>query len=214
MVEQWLNDFFWKDIPLGHFVTGVDVAFLDGPATPLWRSKAPCRALPADPPLEDAPPLDEAFYDMWHPLWYELIDTWHLTGTWLHPETSYCIDQLAFAEQRAYLYIGCHDRENPSKPRRYDASLSPITHDQGVIAFPLRTFRALEFHAAGYCPEAAMLLCASTAVVESAVHEALEMHQSFPGQPIPDPHTADLTIDVIIHWGPSGVSTTGQAHAQ
>ncbi|MCZ0984203.1 hypothetical protein O1L60_46440 [Streptomyces diastatochromogenes] len=107
------------------------MAFLDGPATPLWRSKASCRALPADPPLKDLPPLDEAFYNMWHPLWYELVDTWHLTGTWLHRETSYCIDQLAFAEQRAYLYIGCYDRENPSRPRRYDASLSPVFHDQG-----------------------------------------------------------------------------------
>lgn len=85
MVEQWLSDFFWKSTPLDHFVTGVDVVFQDGPATPLWRSKAPGRALPAGPSLKDLPPLDEAFYNMWHPLWYELVDTWHLTGTWLHP---------------------------------------------------------------------------------------------------------------------------------
>jgi hypothetical protein len=214
MVEQWLHDFFWREVPLARFITGVDVAFQGGPATALWRGAASCRALPSGRRLGSLPPLDEAFFNMWHPLWVELLDAWHLTGTWLHPESSFCIDQLAFAEQRAYLYVGCRDRENPSAPRRYDAGRSPISHDQGVIAFPLRTFRALEYYAAGYCPEAAMLLCAGTAVVESAVHEALEMHQSSPGTPVLDPHAADLTIDVTVHWGHGAASTTGQAHAQ
>lgn len=211
MVESWLHDFSWRDVPLGRFISGIDVAFQGGPATPLWRNQAPC-ALPSGTPLGGLPPSDEAPFNMWHPLWAELVDVWHLTGTWLHPESLFSIDQLAFAEERAYLYVGCHDRENPLAPRRYDPNCSPIFSDQGVIAFPLRTFRALEFHSTGNCPEVSMLLCAGTAVAESAVHEALEMHQSHPGEPVLDPHTAGLTVDVLVHWGQDAASTVGQAH--
>ncbi|MGW2986422.1 hypothetical protein [Streptomyces goshikiensis] len=214
VAEQWLHDFAWRNVPLARFISGIDVSFHCGLATPLWRGKAPARDLPSGPATEGVPPLDDAPFNMWHPLWFDLVGAWHLTGTWLHPESSFSIDQLAFAEQRAYLYVGCHDRENPTAPRRYDASRSPLFHDQGVIAFPLRTFRALKFHEAGHCPEASMLLCAGTAVAESAVHEALEMHQSHPGEPVLDPHTAGLTIDVTVHWRQGAASTAGQAHAQ
>ncbi|MCZ1012314.1 hypothetical protein [Streptomyces lydicus] len=212
MVDQWLHDFSWKKTPLAEFITGVDVAFDEHPATSLWRSAVPGRAVPSGPPLTNLPPLDEAPFNMWHPLWFELVNVWHLTGTWLHPESHFCTDQLAFAEERAYLYVGCHDREYPSGLRRYDPDRSPISHDQGVTAFPLRTFRALEFHADGHCPEAAMLLCAGIAVVESAVHEALEMHQSSPGIPVLDPHASGLTVKVTAHWAHGGPSTVGYAH--
>ncbi|MFE2852668.1 hypothetical protein ACFXJO_16240 [Streptomyces lavendulae] len=162
--------------------------------------------------LSDLPPLDDAPFNMWHPFWVEMVESWHLSGTWLHPETLFSIDQLAFAEQRAFLYVGCHDRGNPSAPRRYDPHRDPVTSDQGVITFPLRTFRALEFHRTGYCPEASLLLCAGTAVAESAVHEALEMHQSAPGVPVLDPHAVSCTINVTVHWSCDARSTSGHAH--
>ncbi|MBD0673976.1 hypothetical protein [Streptomyces sp. CBMA156] len=214
MADQWLHDFAWRGMPLAEFVTGIDVSFQSGPATPLWRSKGLGHPLPSDPAPTELGSLDNAPFDMWHLWWFHLVGAWHLTGTWLHPETSFSIDQFAFAEQQAHLYVGCHDRENPTAPRRYDPSLNPVTNDQGVVVFPLRTFRTLDFHAAGYGPEASMLLCAGTAVAESAIHEALEMHQLFPGQPVLDPHIAGLTIDVTVHWASGTMPTTGWAHAQ
>lgn len=212
MVGQWLHDFAWNGTPLTEYIARVDVAFYEQTATPLWCSEVPGRPLPSGPLLVNLPPLHDAPFDMYHPLWFELVNVWALTGAWLHPETRFCVDQLAFAQQRAYLYVGCHDRENPSGPRRFDPDRRPDLHDQGVLAFPLRTFRALEFQAAGHCPEAAMLLCAGTAVVESAVHEALEMHQSSPGEPVLDPHSPGLTIEVTAHWAHGGPYTTGHAH--
>ncbi|MFC5148886.1 hypothetical protein [Streptomyces aureoversilis] len=212
LVGQWLHDFSWDRAPLDQFITGVDVAFDQYPAAPLWRGTASGRPLPAGARLTGLPPLNDAPFNMWHPLWLELIDVWHLAGAWLHPETFFSLDRLAFAEQRAYLHVGCRDRANPSAPRRYDPRRSPVFRDQGVIAFPLRTFRALD-HVTEHGPEAAMLLCAGTAVAESAVHEALEMHQSSPGVPVLDPHTPGLTVNVTVHWADAVPATTGSAHA-
>ncbi|MFJ1580374.1 hypothetical protein [Streptomyces sp. NPDC088182] len=88
----------------------------------------------------------------------------------------------------------------------------PVLTDQGVIAFPLRGWRAAELLYDGHGAEAAMLLCAGTAVAEAAVHEALEMHQASPGQPVLDPHTPGVGVDTLVH-GANGVSMAGFAHA-
>ncbi|WP_413754745.1 hypothetical protein [Streptomyces sp. MMBL 11-3] len=139
---------------------------------------------------------------MWHPVWVKLVDVWHLTGAWLHPETLLCLDQMAFTEERVYLFIGCRDRHR-----------SPLSHDQEVIAFRLCTFRGLEVYEQGHGFEASMLLYAGTAVAESTVHEALEMHRSSPGVPVLDPHTAGLTVTVTVHWANPDLSTTRTTHA-
>lgn len=212
-VGEWLNEFFWRDAPLSRFIESIKVSFQKGPFVTLWRSSTPCQELPKGDRIDGLPSLDDAQFNMWHPVWPEFVESWHLSGKWLHPETYFSIDQKAFAESNAHLLVGCRDREDPYSPRRYDPDRNPMSHDQGVIAFPIRTLRSLDFYEEGYCPEASMLLCAGTAVVESSVHEALEMHQASPGQPVLDPHSQGLTVDVTIHWGDREFVTEGIAHA-
>ncbi|KAB7835788.1 hypothetical protein [Streptomyces mobaraensis] len=213
MIDEWMRDFTWDHTPLSHFVSGIDAAINGAPAHPLWRSGVPTRHLPAGPPPQELPSADTAPFNMRHPLWAHLVQTWQLRCTWLHPETTYTVEPLAFAENRASLLIGCTDRNAPAAPRRYDPQRDPLTHDMGVIAFPLRPFRALQHHLEGHVPEAAMLLCAGTAVAESAVHEALEMHQHSPGIPVLDPHAQGVTVDIVVHWAPGQTPTTGRADA-
>ncbi|MEV5282697.1 hypothetical protein ACFYMW_36060 [Streptomyces sp. NPDC006692] len=213
LVEEWMADFIWGAVPLDRFVSHVDVAVNGDSARTLWRSAYLGRSLPAQPPLAGLPPLEDALFNMWHPVWLELADTWRLEGRWLHPETLFCIDQLTLAENRAGLLIGCRDRSAPTTARRYDPQRDPVLTDQGVIAFPLRGWRAAELLYDGHGAEAAMLLCAGTAVAEAAVHEALEMHQSAPGRPVLDPHTPGVRVDVFVHWGGLAAPMTGFAHA-
>jgi hypothetical protein len=213
LVEEWMADFSWGTVPLNRFVSHVDVAVNGCPASTLWRSARLARPLPSQPSVAGLPPLEEALFNMWHPAWLELADVWRLEGRWLHPETRFSIDQLTLAENRAGLLIGCRDRSNPSAARRYDPQRDPVLTDQGVIAFPLRGWRAIELLYDGYGPETAMLLCAGTAVAEAAVHESLEMHQASPGQPVLDPHAPGVRVDVLVHWAGGVLPTAGFAHA-
>ncbi|WP_030894235.1 hypothetical protein [Streptomyces sp. NRRL F-5053] len=214
LVEEWMVDFTWAEVPLTRYLSRVDVTINAGETRTLWRSACPARPLPTRQTAEaELPPLDQALYDMRHPVWWELADVWQLDGRWLHPETRYGINPLTLAENRAGLLIGCRDRANPSAARRYDPERSPITTDQGVIAFPLRGWHAAELRYDGHGTEAALLLCAGTAVAEAAVHEALEMHQAAPGQPVLDPHTSGVRVDVLVYWADGVAPTPGFAHA-
>ncbi|HWU06064.1 MAG TPA: hypothetical protein VN520_06675 [Streptomyces sp.] len=200
LVDEWMADFTWGTVPLNQYISHVDVAVNGDSARTLWRSAHPAWSLPAHPPLAGLPPLDDALFNMGHPVWLELADAWRLEGRWLHPETRFSIDQLTLAEIRAGLLIGCRDRSIPTAARRYDPQRDPVLTDQGLIAFPLRGWRAAELLYDGHGAEAAMLLCAGTALAEAAVHEAFEMHQSAPGQPVLDPHTPGVRVDVLVRW--------------
>ncbi|MFF4624688.1 hypothetical protein [Nonomuraea jabiensis] len=72
--------------------------FDDGHRLALWRTAGPPAA--SRSPAPAAPmPVDDAEYDMFHPVWVELMEApWLLEGRLLHPHTRYEIDQHAFAQ--------------------------------------------------------------------------------------------------------------------
>lgn len=200
MIEEWLaKDFTWDDVPLSTYIKSVDVAHL-GYHTVRQSSTAAVDLQTPDHNLElSMPSLDDAFYTMWHPVCLELIESWALQGRWLRPETDWHNnDQMVFSNNTGHLLVGVPDRENPASPRRYDPDQNPAFHDIGVVAFPIRPFRAVDYLQAGHSPSQAMLLCAGTAVAESVVHEALEMYQYNRGIPVLDPHTPGLTVEVSV----------------
>jgi hypothetical protein len=76
---------------------------------------------------------------------------WCLAGSWLHPETSFEIDQFAFAANTGNLLIGCVDRTDPNVRKPLNPHLSLYSTDQGVIVVRLFPFRALHFLHRGSC---------------------------------------------------------------
>jgi hypothetical protein len=201
LLQDWLaTQFTWNGTPLSHSIAAVTVRVGAGPHVLVWTGPAePTAPLPAPGPPA-AWRLDETVFSMWHPAWQDLTERWHLDGPWLHPETRYQIDPMRFADNTASLLVGCVDREDPARPRRYDPTLLPDTNDIGVIVFSLCPHRALDKLHDGYDADTAMLLCAGTAVVEAAVHEALETFQVHQGTPVLDPHDPNVQVDVRVRW--------------
>lgn len=216
LLHDWLgSQFRWRHTSLASMIAAVSVTIGDRRPLLVWTSRP---SSPSPLPAPGAPSawtLGDTVFDLWHPAWQELVEHWHLDGPWLHPETRFQIDQMCFAENLSSLLIGCPDRADPRAPRRYDPSLLPDTNDIGVIAFPLFPHRALDHLQIGYDPETAMLLCAGTAVVEAAVHEALELFQEQRGVPVLDPHSTELGVAVSVVWraaaSPGVVITVGSA---
>lgn len=207
MLQDWLDtQFTWRDRALSRWINAVDVTFGDRQPVRVWTSSTSRPQYVPSPGPMASWQLDESIFSMWHPVWMDLTEHWYLAGRWLHPETSFQIDPMVFAENRGSLLIGCLDRDDLTVPRRYDPTLLPDTNDIGVITFPLFPHRALDHVHCGYDPETAMLLCAGTAVVEAAIHEALETFQIQPGTPVLDPHTAGIEVGVRLVW--RGVSGT------
>ncbi|MER6605675.1 hypothetical protein ABT282_07115 [Streptomyces sp. NPDC000927] len=213
LIDEWLSeDFTWGNSSLSSYIRSIDVDVADTGYETVWRSNTPPVTLPAGKLFDGN--LEDADFNMWHPVWFELVGLWALEGRWLHPETSFTTqDQLMLAENSAGLYIGTRDRENPSHPRRYDAEKDPVSNDIGVIYFPLRAHRALGHIHSGASLEQAFLQCAGTAVAESAVHEALEMHQKEAGVPVLDPHTKGLKVNIRVFWAGCSRPTEGFSHA-
>jgi hypothetical protein len=217
LLSDWLDgQFTWRGVPLSTMIASVDVTFGLGSAVPVWTShddQAVTLPVPATflPALLDGAQPDayaEDAFDMWHAAWQDLTEHWYLEGRWLHPETRWQIDPMPFASNTACLLIGCVDREDPARPRRYDPTLLPATHDIGVIAFGLSPHRAWNYYRVGCAADNAMLLCAGTAVVEGAVHEALETFQTELGAPAIDPHDHNILIGLRVGWR----TTAGIAH--
>jgi hypothetical protein len=183
-------------------MSAVTVKFGTESAVTVWESddnSCPV-CIPAADGEADLDPIEDAHYNMWHPVWADLVSEWYLSGRWLHPETVFQIDQCLFASGHGSLLVGCLDREDLTAPRRYDPDLAPDLHDIGVIAFPLHPFQALAYRWGGHTPEIAMLLCAGTAPVEAAVHESLETSQLEPGHPVFDPHDAPVDVEIRVNW--------------
>lgn len=201
LLQDWLaTQFTWRETPLSRMIAAVAVSVGPTPLLPVWAGRdEPTAPLPA-PNSPALWPLDETMFSMWHPAWQDLVEHWHLDGPWLHPETRFEIDQLRFAENAACLLVGCVDRAAPAAPRRYDPTRHPASNDIGVVAFGLCPHRAFGHFHDGYDAETAMLLCAGTAVVEAAVHEALETFQVELGVPVLDPHDRDVHVAVQVRW--------------
>lgn len=206
MVEDWLcNEFTWAGAALAQWVTSVQVRIGDAEPTTMWSRPNDIEPSPADVPIlisQQRPraALKAAVGDMWNPLWESAIESWALSGTWLHPETRWQIDQKTLAENTASLMIGCLDRTDPSRPRRYDPAVDPATHDIGVITFPINTFRLLDYLDAGYPIESATVMVAADAVTDACIHESLELFQNHVGVPVLDPHT--VAVVTTLTWNP------------
>jgi hypothetical protein len=203
LVDEWLQDFAWRGDPLSTWIRTVSIrfGFGDKPHRLLWKSSSSAGAcLVATYPADDLGQIEDAWYNMWHPVWPDLVSSWHLMGRWLHPETAFQVDQKLFADGYGSLLIGCLNREDLTAPRRFDPDLVPDMHDIGVIAFPLHPHQALIHRWAGYSPETTMLLCAGNAVAAAAVHEAFETFQRGPGQPVLDPHETPTVARVRVGW--------------
>lgn len=159
LLDTWLREeFTWAGRPLALFLSEVSAVFDDGHRLALWRAAEPAAAFwtPASRP---APMLDDAEYDMFHPVWLELMDApWRLDGRLLHPHTRFEIDQHAFAHNGANLLIAVPDRRTPDVAPRLDPDTSPYSTDQDVIAVPLWPFRALSAMRAGADAATALLL--------------------------------------------------------
>ncbi|MER6605993.1 hypothetical protein ABT282_08755 [Streptomyces sp. NPDC000927] len=213
LIDEWLSeDFTWGDSSLGSYIRSIDVDVAGMGHNNVWKSNTPPIALPTGKLFDGN--LEDADFNMWHPVWFELVNLWALKGRWLHPETSFMTqDQMRLAESSAGLYIGTRDRDNPDLPRRYDAEKNPMSHDIGVIYFPLRSRRILRYIESGAPLEQAFLQCVGTAIAESAVHEALEMHQKEAGVPVLDPHTKGLKVNIRVFWTGCSRPTEGFSHA-
>jgi hypothetical protein len=211
LLDRWLREeFSWAGRPLAAFLTKVSAVFSDGHQRTLWRASTsrtaqPGPALPV--PVTAPVPLDDAEYNMFHPVWVDLMEApWLLDGRLLHPHTRFEIDQHAFAHNTANLLIAVPDRRTPDVAPRPDPDTSPYTSEQGVLAVP---FRALSAVRAGSDAATALLLLAGTAVADFAVHEALETHQVIPGRPVWDPHDSPYELAIEVHWQISDIITQG-----
>ncbi len=198
LLDTWLREeFTWAGRPLALFLAEVSAVFDDGHRLALWQAAGPPPAFRPRAP-RSALLLDGAEYDMFHPVWVELMEApWLLEGRLLHPHTRLEIDQHAFAHNGANLLIAVPDRRTPDVAPRLDPDTSPYTTDQGVLTVPLWPFRALSAMRAGADAATALLLLAGTAVADFAVHEALETYQGVSGRPVWDPHDSphELTIE-------------------
>ncbi|MEV4552403.1 hypothetical protein ACI2LC_44575 [Nonomuraea wenchangensis] len=177
LLDTWLQgEFTWAGRPLALFLSEVSAVFDDGHRLALWQAAGPAAAFRA-PVVRAAPRLDDAEYDMFHPVWVEVMEApWLLEGRLLHPHTRFEIDQHAFAHNGANL----------------------------IIAVPLWPFRALSAMRAGADAATALLLLAGSAVADFGVHEALETYQEVPGRPVWDPHDSlhELAIEVRLTSSP------------
>ncbi|MBB2749211.1 UNVERIFIED_ORG: hypothetical protein FHR35_009124 [Microbispora rosea subsp. rosea] len=209
LLTAWLlNDFTWAGQPLGAHIATVTVEFGDGHRVKVWQSPEATIGLAQPCPRRTG--LEDAEWNPWHPVWFELAEAgWNLEGRWLHPHTSHEIDQFAFAENRGNLLIACADRSRPGSPPSMDPTSSPYLTDQSVIAVPFFPHRALRHLEEGHSPAAAMLLVAGTAVVEFAIHEALETFQSWPGKPVWDPHDSVYYLKSVARWANPAAITVG-----
>ncbi|MEZ7124644.1 hypothetical protein ACBR40_04840 [Nonomuraea sp. AD125B] len=210
LLDTWLREeFTWADQPLALFLSEVSAVFDDGHRLALWRAAEPAAAF-RGPASRPAPMLDDAEYDMFHPVWVELMQApWLLDGRLLHPHTRFEIDQHAFAHNGANLLIAVPDRRTPDMAPRLDPDTSPYSTDQDVIAVPLWPFRALSAMRAGADAVTALLLLAGTAVADFGVHEALETYQEVPGRPVWDPHDSPHELTIEVRWRITDIVTQG-----
>jgi hypothetical protein len=218
-LTEWLLDFTWGGQPLTGAITAITARVEVGeepvPDTDmtLWTGTGSGWLDPAEHLLPDPATGMAMSADCFHETWYMILDAYRLAGTWLHPDTLMDLDPYAWAMGRAALAIGTRDRSDPNAPRRYDPDRRSDLNDLGVINFPVRAaFRAPEWIAEGHSPDRTCLYVIATALAEGGVHEAMEMHQSTPGQPIWDPHArvaGRLSLTVTFA---DGTVSEGAAH--
>ncbi|MBB5773759.1 hypothetical protein [Nonomuraea jabiensis] len=173
LLDTWLREeFTWASRPLALFLTEVNAVFDDGHRLALWQTAEPSTAF-RTLALRSAPMLDDAEYDMFHPVWVELMEApWLLEGRLLHTRTPASRSTSMLRPQRRQ----SADRGSGSAHAGRGAAARPghvsYTTDQGILAVPLWPFRALSAMRAGADAATALLLLAGTAVADFAVHEA------------------------------------------
>lgn len=213
-LTSWLDDFTWNARPLAAHLNSVAVE-IQGHSRRIWTRPAdldPVR-LPGPGSPATAETLDRMLETAWCTEWADLVNEWRLAGTWVHPDVSSSLDQLSWHDRLAVLPIGCLDQADPAAPRRFDPTKMAWANDLGVIEFPVRTYRCLDWLAAGYPPAAAVLLLAGTTVLEAGAHEAMEMYDLRDGRPAWSPHAAPVPVTVTATWATSRIplETSGPA---
>jgi hypothetical protein len=218
-LAEWLADFTWDGKPMTGALSSItahvstDQGPVPGTGMTLWVNTADSWLGPAGVLAPDAGTGLAMSEDPFHETWDDLIDGYRLAGTWLHPDTLFEVDPYSWATGRAALAVGTRDRNDPTAPRRYNPDLRCDINDLGVVYFPVRAaFRAPEWIADGHSPERTSLLVIATALAEAGCHEALEMHQTTPGQPVWDPHAQVAGRMSLTITHADGYVTQGTAH--
>lgn len=213
----WFADFAWHGTNPAEHLARVEAAITSpGNSAPsvvtLWTNSTVTAPAQRNLPPLDMAVFDEMTGDEFDERWTDLLDSYDLTGTWLHPDTNWEIDPLAWATNRSALYVGTLDRDDPTAPRRYDAARSTMSNDLGVVCFPLRAqWRGPELLGRGVTATDATKYLVLLALTEAGVHESLEMHQAVPGVPVIDPHNTDMTVLLSVVFA-DGTVLDGTAH--
>jgi hypothetical protein len=215
----WLNDFAWEGQPLAGALTSITGHALrsdeTGPEMVLWQRTgdawlSPLDEAPGSPDMTVWTALTEDPFDE---RWDDVVEEYRLTGTWLHPDTTWDLNGYAWATGASALAVGTLDRDDPTAPRKFDPAQRCDVNDLGVIFFPTRAmFRLPEWIAAGHTPARACIYTIVAALAEGGTHESMEMWQSEPGRPIWDPHNRNApTLSLTVTFA-DGTTVTGTAH--
>lgn len=202
MAGEWLEGITLGGVPIGQFVRCV-VFTVNGEDHAVWDN--PSAERPALPQRRQPARSQAMAENEWHPAWAALGERLYtVDGPWVHPETRYELgDGYALARTGGgHLSIGCPSRDDPSAGRPlYRTDVSPWSQDLGVIAFPFHLWPVYESVEQGWSIGHVARRSLAAAVAEAVCHEALEMWQTAPGQPVINPHATSATAEVTVRFG-------------